>query len=267
MKLADAVRKYDAAAKHYDRFMDLVFGKLLNVERHRERVVALLGDVEGKTVVEVGCGTGRNLSMLVRAVGPRGRVIGVDCSHGMLEQAEQRIRRHGWRNVELVHGDAVELDAIREPVDAVLSVWCYGTVYDLAGALRRAVDVLGPNGRLAIMTFVRASPERGALRWLYPVYRFAVRCAGIDPSREFDNAALAARWELGRALLRDLLVDLHEETYLQGAGLVLAGRKPPLRPSLAREIKSTPRTSESATYTGALPEAGFAGEARQPGSA
>jgi len=266
MKLADAVRKYDAAAKHYDSFMDLVFGKILDVERHRERAVALLGDVAGKTVVDVGCGTGRNFPLLVRAVGEHGRVIGVDCSDGMLAQARQRIRRHGWRNVDLVRGDAVTLDCIPDPVDGVLSVWCYGTVYDVAGALRRAVDVLRPDGRLALITFVRASPERGPLRWLYPLYRFAVRCAGIDPSREFDNEALAARWKLGRELLRDLLVDLHEETYLQGAGLVLAGRKPPRRAASAREIKDVQQIGSPA-YRDQRVTVVYANEAEQPGRA
>jgi len=226
MQLPDAVRKYDAASKHYDRFMNLVFGKLLDVERLRERVVGLLGNLEGKTVIDIGCGTGRNFALLVNAVGERGRVIGLDCSDGMLAQARQRVRRNGWHNVELVRGDAVELDAVREPVDAALSVWCYGTVYDLPLALRRATDALHPGGRLAIMTFVRASPERGPLRWLYPLYRVAVRCAGADPARDFDNAALEARWARGRATLRRLLKDLHEETYLQGAGLIVAGRKP-----------------------------------------
>lgn len=244
MQLADAVRKYDAASTHYDRFMDIVFDKVLDVERYRERVVALLGNVDGKTVIDVGCGTGRNFPLLVKAVGPRGRVIGLDCSAGMLAQAERRVARHGWRNVELVHGDAVDLGGVEEPVDAVLSVWCYGTVYDLARALRRATDVVSPGGRLAIMTFVRASPERGPLRWLYPFYRLAVRCAGLDPARDFDNAALEARWQEGREILRGLLSDLHEETYLRGAGLIIAGRKPLQTPRAVTLPADAPAESE-----------------------
>src|SRR5690606_8857052 len=132
-----------------------------------------------------------------------GRIIGIDCSKGMLERASERVRQLGLRNVALLHDDAVELKTLREPVDAVLSVWCYGTVYDLAGALRRAVEVLHPGGSLALMTFERASPERGPLRWFYPAYRAAVRCAGIDPAKDFDNAALEARWQHGRRLFRE----------------------------------------------------------------
>lgn len=226
MHLDDVVEKYDAASKHYDRMIDIVFGRVLNVERHRERVIGLIGDVEGGVVVDVGCGTGRNFPLLVRSVGEHGRIIGVDCSEGMLDQARHRVQQHGWHNIDLVRGDAVELAGIREPVDAVVSVWCYGTVYDLVGALNRAIDVLRPGGRIAIMTFVRACPEGGLLRWLYPLYRFAVQCAGIDPSRDFDSAALEAKWERGRQVLHARLEDLHEEPYLQGAGLIIVGRRP-----------------------------------------
>lgn len=225
MRLEDVVRRYDAASRHYDRFMDVVFGRLLDVERLRERVVDSIGDLAGGTVLDVGCGTGRNFPLLVQRVGEDGRVIGVDCSAGMLEQAQRRVDRHGWRNVELLCGDAVTLDRIDTPVDAVVSIWCYGTVYDLDAALNRAVDVLRPGGHIAIMTFTRAGPEHGPLRWLYPFYRFAVRCAGIDPSRDFDNAALQEKWRRGRRVLRARLAEMHEEPYLRGAGLIITGRK------------------------------------------
>src|SRR5690606_33608039 len=91
----------------------------------------------------------------------------------------------------------------------------------------RAVEVLRPGGSLAVMTFVRASPERGPLRWFYPFYRAFVRCARIDPSNEFDNASLEARWAHGRRVFRELVSDVREESYFEGAGLLLAGRKPP----------------------------------------
>lgn len=226
MNLDDAVQKYDAAAAHYDRLVDIIFGKALRAERHRERIIGRIGDLEGATVVDVGCGTGRNFPYLVRSVGERGRIIGVDCSQGMLDQARRRVQRNGWRNVELVLDDAVKLESISEPVDAVVSVWCYGSVYDLTGALNRAVDVLRPGGRIGIMTFVRACPEQGPLRWLYPLGRFAVRCARIDPATDFDNATLEAKWKRGCEVLEARLGELHEERYLQGAGVMIAGRKP-----------------------------------------
>lgn len=226
MQLQDAVEKYDVAARYYDRFMDVVFDRVLDVERQRARVIELIGDIEGCTVLDVGCGTGRNFPLLQQAVGKDGRIIGLDCSRGMLEQASRRIERHGWGNIELMIGDAVTLEGIPSPVDVVVSVWCYGTVYDITGALNRGIDVLVPGGRLGIITFTRAAPERGFLRLTYPLYLFALRCAGVDPTQDFDNAGLEEKWRIGRQILSSRLDDLHEEPYWQGAGLVVAGRRP-----------------------------------------
>lgn len=244
MRLDDVVQKYNAASRHYDRFMDLVFGAVLDVEQQRARIVELLGDVEGGTVVDVGCGTGRNFPLLRDSVGERGRVIGIDCSEGMLAQARRLVHRNHWNNVELVLDDAVKLEGLRQPVDGIVSAWCYGTVYDLRRALDRAIEVLRPGGRIAIVTFVRACPERGPLRWLYPLCRFAVRSVGIDPARDFDNATLETKWDLGRQLLRSRLEDVHEETYLQGTGLILAGRKPAASEAVTVRRKQTEEAAE-----------------------
>jgi ubiquinone/menaquinone biosynthesis C-methylase UbiE len=73
---------------------------------YRQRAVDALALAQGDTVVELGCGTGRNFEMLARAVGPGGRVIGVDISDAMLSRARRRVVRHGWSNVELVRSDA-----------------------------------------------------------------------------------------------------------------------------------------------------------------
>jgi ubiquinone/menaquinone biosynthesis C-methylase UbiE len=226
MQLTDVVRNYDWAAPRYDRWTDLVFGRLLGVEKYRGRTIDLLGPLEGATVLDIGCGTGRNFPILVPRVGDRGRIIGVDYSEGMLAQARDRVTAHGWTNVELMRGDAARLEGVPENVDAVVSVWCLGIVYDLEAALRRALDVLRPGGRIAIMDFTRARPDRGPLHWLYPLYSFALVRAGIDSPEDMDDSALRRRWERGRRLLRDRLDGAREETYLYGGGLIIAGEKP-----------------------------------------
>jgi len=45
----------------------------------------------GDTVVEVGCGTGLNISLLQSEVGPEARIIGVDLTDSMLERARKRM--------------------------------------------------------------------------------------------------------------------------------------------------------------------------------
>lgn len=226
MRLSQVERQYDLAAKHYDRFSDVVFGKLLRVEKYRERTLELLGDVRGATVLDVGCGTGRNFPWLAERVGEQGRVVGLDYSNGMLNEARKRVEEGAWRNVELVRGDATRLDGIDGPVDALVSIWCYGIVHDLEAALNRAVDVLKPGGCLAIMVFARSQAERGPLRWLYPIYSGALRGTGLNGAEDLDDARVREKWRHGREVLEGRLGALHEEHYLQGMGLILASRKP-----------------------------------------
>ena len=132
----------------------------------------------------------------------------------------------------------------------MVSVWCYGTVYDIAGALNRGIDVLAPGGSLGIITFTRAAPERGLLRYTYPLYLLALRCAGVDPTRDFDNAGLEEKWKLGRQVLHARLEDMHEESYLKGAGLVLSGRRP------LHDAESAGRALPDAAVSAAIAEGG-----------
>lgn len=239
MRLDQVKQNYDRAAKYYDPLADVVFGRILGLEKYRQDVIERLGDLRGATVVDVGCGTGRNFPFLVPRVGEHGRVLGVDYSEGMLEQARGRVRRNGWPNVELLRADAATLEGVPEHVDALVGVWCYGIVYDLEKALNRAVDVLRPGGRIALMDFEKSRPDEGLLRWLYPIYSRALQFAGIDTAEDLDNAELQAKWKRGRQVLRTRLVDFREQTYLQDTGIIFSGAKSEAEPSTGRQPDGT----------------------------
>jgi len=104
----------------------------------------------GDYVIELGCGTGRNLLMLSQAVGSGGRVVGVDVSPEMLERARRRVRDHRLENVSLHLGDAAAFSA-SQAVDAVLFSISYSVIPGRIQALRDSWEQLRSGGRLVIM--------------------------------------------------------------------------------------------------------------------
>jgi len=116
----------------------------------RRKAVDRLDLKPGSHVLEIGCGTGRNLPYLSAAVGPNGRVYGVDLSSGMLAKARELCEHNRWRNVELIESDAAEY---RAPValDGVMFGLSYNTMPHHRTVLRQAWKQLRPGGRLVIM--------------------------------------------------------------------------------------------------------------------
>jgi ubiquinone/menaquinone biosynthesis C-methylase UbiE len=144
--LEKVVSRYDRVARWY-RFGEWT---ILLAPGFRRRAVAHIGLKPGERVVEIGCGTGRNLALLRDAVGSEGRVIGVDASAGMLAEAQKVVSRHSWQNVTLMHKDAAKL-TLDEPVDAVYFSLSYSVLPERAPALDRAWEAVRPGGRLVIM--------------------------------------------------------------------------------------------------------------------
>ena len=88
---------YSRGARWYDAFVAAV--TLGMQARLRTRLVNELDPRPGDVVLDLACGTGLNFPALERAVGPAGRIIGVDLSADMLTKAGSRVARSGWNNV------------------------------------------------------------------------------------------------------------------------------------------------------------------------
>ena len=85
----------------------------------RSRAVDSLRLRTGESVIEIGVGTGHNLSALARQVGPEGHVVGLDLSREMLLRAHLRVSRNRWSHVRLIRGD-VRCFPLSRSFDAVL---------------------------------------------------------------------------------------------------------------------------------------------------
>jgi ubiquinone/menaquinone biosynthesis C-methylase UbiE len=149
---------YDLFANFYDVTLDDMY------RHHRQRAIAALELAPGMTVVDVGCGTGASLSLLVDAVGPSGRVIGLDASPGMLRKAAARIRKNGWTNVELIQVDSkattvgASLPRSIASVDRVLCFLSLSVIANWQAVLDHWYAALAPGGRLTIADVHNARP-------------------------------------------------------------------------------------------------------------
>jgi ubiquinone/menaquinone biosynthesis C-methylase UbiE len=140
-------------SKRYDRIANLIpfFDRLFFVPWNlRKNAARQLGLSRGDAVLDIGCGTGRNFPHLQDAVGPEGRIYGVDISHGMLRKARELRDSNGWENVKLTECDVAAYTS-PEPLDAVLFSLSFNVMPHHRAVLRQVWDQLRPGGRLVIM--------------------------------------------------------------------------------------------------------------------
>jgi ubiquinone/menaquinone biosynthesis C-methylase UbiE len=179
--LPQLTRRYDGMARWY-RAAEF---SILFPHRFRKKAVHRLDVAPGETVLEVGCGTGRNLPLLCDAVGGDGQVIGVDASSGMLARAQRWVRDDSRHNVRLLHQDAAELN-LSTQVDAVLFSLSYSVLPDRQAVLHKAWGALSPGGRLVVMDCGLLRTPLGGL--LKPIADLIATVFPGDPySRPWDD--------------------------------------------------------------------------------
>jgi ubiquinone/menaquinone biosynthesis C-methylase UbiE len=175
-------RRYNRLAKFF-----VLFEWLFLLPRSiRSKAVNRLELKAGNRVLEVGCGTGRNLAPLLQAVGANGRVYGVDLSEGMLAEARELCAGREWHNVELIRADAVDY-ALPEPVDGAIFSLSYAVIPKHLDALRHAWNQLRPGGYLVIMDARLPSGITGKLLHPFVVWASRLTVLGNPDVRPWDE--------------------------------------------------------------------------------
>ena len=147
----------------------------------RVRAIDQLQLRKGDCVLDIGCGTGLNFDHLRSAIGPEGRIVGVDASESMLAQAQRKVGVD--ENVDLVHGDAGRLAELASSwtFDAVIATYSLSIISQWRPAWSGALERTRNGARAAIVDL--ALPT-GAGRVFDPAARLACFTGGVDLGRE-----------------------------------------------------------------------------------
>lgn len=120
------------------------------LEPWRKKAVSALELKRGDVVIDIGCGTGLNFAPLQKAIGPEGKIIGVDLTDAMLDQARRRVAKHGWKNVELVHSDAGSY-IFPGRVNGIIATFALSFVPDKAIVIQKGSQALSPGGKWVVL--------------------------------------------------------------------------------------------------------------------
>jgi phosphatidylethanolamine/phosphatidyl-N-methylethanolamine N-methyltransferase len=140
---------YDKLAKVYD----LIFGPTLHPGRLR--AMQRMNIQPGERVLEVGVGTGINLSLYPKHCS----VTGIDFSGSMLEKARERAAQKGIRNVRLLQMDAADLKFADDSFDIVYAPYLISVVPDPVKVAQEMRRVCRPGGRIIFLNhFLSPNP-------------------------------------------------------------------------------------------------------------
>lgn len=134
----------------------------------RDELIADLDPPEKAVILELACGTGRNLIEIAKSW-PNRDFYGVDISQEMLESASKSISRHGLSgSIKLVNGDASQpLDNDIFPdggFDRIIISYSLSMIPDWRITIENALSALAPDGELHIVDFGQQALLPGTFR-------------------------------------------------------------------------------------------------------
>jgi S-adenosylmethionine-diacylgycerolhomoserine-N-methlytransferase len=169
----------------------------------RDELIASLDAPAGTRVLEIGCGTGRNLILAAQRY-RAAKFFGLDISAEMLATGRANLKRAGMDGrIELARADATDFDPVVlfgvDKFDRVFISYSLSMIPDWRGALGEALDHVAPGGKLAIVDFGQQENLPG---WFRSVLHAWLRQFHVTPREELSRAIAAEairrgyRWQV-----------------------------------------------------------------------
>lgn len=184
----------------------------------------------GQTVLDLGSGAGFDCFLAAGAVGPSGRVIGVDMTHEMLAKARANAKKDGFDNVEFRLGEIEALPVADANIDVIISNCVINLSPEKQRVFQEAFRVLKPGGRLAIADIVATAPLPEEVKGDWAAYTGCM--AGASQVTDLEKMLAAAGFETvkiapkdnSKSFIREWLPGSRIEDYLVSA--TIEARKP-----------------------------------------
>ncbi|WP_456274227.1 demethylmenaquinone methyltransferase [Bacillus sp. AK031] len=151
---------------NYDKMNSLI--SFQQHKRWRKDTMKRMAVKKGASALDVCCGTADWTLALAEAVGNKGTVKGLDFSQNMLKIGEEKVRNSGMGQVELIHGNAMELPFEDNSFDYVTIGFGLRNVPDYLHVLKEMHRVLKPGGMAVCLE--TSQPTMFGYRQLYYFY-------------------------------------------------------------------------------------------------
>src|SRR5881394_337565 len=184
----------------------------------------------GQTVLDLGSGAGFDCFLAARAVGPTGKVIGVDMTHEMLAKARENAKKNGFTNVEFRLGEIEALPVADKSVDVIISNCVINLSPEKVRVFTEAYRVLKSGGRLAVADMVATASLPNEIKTDWAAYTGCIAGASQIGQLEqmlqkagFKEIKIAPK-DASRSFIREWLPGKRIEDYLVSA--TIEGVKP-----------------------------------------
>jgi demethylmenaquinone methyltransferase / 2-methoxy-6-polyprenyl-1,4-benzoquinol methylase len=140
----------------------------------------------GSKALDVCCGTADWTIALANSVGPKGEVFGLDFSENMLKIGQKKVEQLSLKQVELIHGNAMELPFEDNTFDYVTIGFGLRNVPDYLQVLKEMNRVLKPGGMAVCLE--TSQPTMFGFKQLYYFYfRFIMPTIGKIFAKSYNE--------------------------------------------------------------------------------